>query len=74
MKVGDKVKINPDWHLDFPCQNGEPNPVGFVGEIVEIHPTKSTSGDKIVTMVLDFDGKRCYYTGIDRMFIEENEE
>jgi hypothetical protein len=37
-------------------------------------PTKSTSGNKIVTMVLDFDGKRCYYTGIDRMFIEENEE
>ena len=71
MKVGDKVKINPAWHLDFPCRNGEPNPVGFVGEIVEI---QSTSGNKIVTMLLDFDGKRCYYTGIDRIFIKENEE
>ena len=73
MKVGDKVKINSDWHLDFPCRNDEPNPEGFVGEIVEIHPAKSTSGNKIVTMALDFDGKRCYYTGIDKMFAKEEE-
>ena len=71
MKVGDLVKTNPAWHLDFPCLNGEPNPEGFVEEIVKIHPTKSTSGDKVITMALDFDGKRCYYTGIDRMFLRE---
>ena len=74
MKVGDRVKTNPQWHLDFPSRNGEPSPEDFIGEIVKIHPHESTSGDKVVTMAIDFGGKTYYYTGVDRMFLREEKE